>query len=121
MASPDPKQSRTVRDPKARKAYHLSARQRCAICPTSTDLSLHHVFNRDDVPANFVLLCGDGVRGCHGRITAENREARLMLGLHIKRERPDIVAHVVARINVPEDDRETAARDWFSRRLFVSI
>ncbi len=117
----DPKQAPPIRDPKARKAYHASARRICVICPETRNLSLHHVFNRDDVPENFVLLCGDGVLGCHGQITAESHAHRARLGKHIKRYRPDIIAHVIARIDVPEADRETAARDWFARRLFVTI
>lgn len=28
-------------------------------------------------PSNLILLCGDGVRGCHGRIEQNRAEARL--------------------------------------------
>lgn len=49
---------------------------RCCAGASSLPLSLHHLVSRslggDDVADNLAPLCGDGTRGCHGRV--ENRE-----------------------------------------------
>lgn len=45
--------------------------------------SLHHIYPRsqggDDVLANLAPVCGDGTRGCHGRLEARDPVARSLL------------------------------------------
>lgn len=112
---PDWRPPRTVRDPKARRDFHRAGGGQCAVCGTARGLSLHHVYDRDDVPAGFVFLCGDGVRGCHGLITNEDREARAKLGAFIAAHRPDTIVYVLKKAG-----REQGV-DWFRRRLFVDV
>jgi hypothetical protein len=96
----------------------------CAICQSTgwddcdgqrewVGLSLHHVCKhpRDDVRGNLVLLCGDGVRGCHGRIEAWDAVTLRLLGEHILEERPDTIAHLEWRFG------EEGAQAWLQRHL----
>ena len=86
----------------------------CVICGIAgVRLSLHHVLTnpRQDLREGLVMLCGDGVRGCHGLIEANDVEARRALAQHIVDERPDIVQHLIERLG------EVAADDWIDRRL----
>lgn len=76
-------------------------------------LSLHHVLKnpRQDVREGLMMLCGDGVQGCHGLIEANDREARRALAQYIVDQRPDIVQHLIARLG------EIVAQNWLERRL----
>lgn len=112
---PDWRPPKTIRDPAAKKRFHRNAAKVCAICGVSRDISLHHVFDRDDVFANWAPLCGDGVRGCHGAITRHDRFAREKLGAFVVRYRHDIVRHVESKIGTGQ------AVDWFARRLFADV
>lgn len=59
-------------------------------------LSLHHVSKhpRDDLRENLVMLCGDGVRGCHGKIEAHDHETIQALNHYLLASRPDVVEHL---------------------------
>lgn len=86
----------------------------CAICGVAgVRLSLHHVLKspRQDLREGLVMLCGDGVQGCHGLIESNDREARRALAQHIIDCRPDIFRHLIDRLG------EVAAADWIDRRL----
>ncbi len=117
MARPDPKPPRTVRDPKARKRFHREGAVygECAICSVSYGLSLHHVYDRDDVVSNFVFLCGSGTTGCHGLVTNEDLEARKALGAFIVANRRDVIVYVLSKAG-----REQGI-EWFRRRLLVAV
>lgn len=116
--SPDPKPAGPARRQGASREFHATARARrlylCACCGISVGLSVHHVFDRGDVAANYVMLCGDGVRGCHGLITRHDETARRELGAHVVEHRPDVVAYVLGRSRTEE-----AGIDWLERRLFI--
>lgn len=104
-----------MRNPEIFRVLHLKWHC-CACCgATGPRLSLHHVFSRDDIEPNLVMLCGDGVSGCHGLITAEDEETRAALGLHIACHRFDTLNFVRAKLGL---DR---GNDWLERRLFVSV
>ncbi len=74
-------------------------------------LSLHHVLKhpRDDVRGNLVMLCGDGVRGCHGRMEAHDPVVERLLAEHISDARPDIFEHLEWRLG------HDGAREWLRR------
>lgn len=78
---PDPRPPARVRDPGLMRRLHQEWRE-CAICGTQRGrLSLHHVRNkpRHDTRDNLIMLCGDGVAGCHGRVTANDPVALRLL------------------------------------------
>lgn len=115
MAKPDPKPAARVRDPVLLKILHRDWRE-CVLCGEHRGrLSLHHVSKhpRDDVRENLVMLCGDGVRGCHGAIEAGGREARELLGKHIVEERPDVIEYLNQKLG------EGRAAAWLERMLYV--
>jgi 5-methylcytosine-specific restriction endonuclease McrA len=64
---------------------------RCERCGSVTeDLSLHHRRKRSQLPkdrlwelSNCVILCGDGVRGCHGWVE-HNPDAAREEGFHVR-------------------------------------
>lgn len=85
------------------------------MCGVSTGLSLHHVYDRDDVTANFAFLCGDGTRGCHGLITHEDEATRRAFGMYVLEQRYDTIVYVLTKAG-----RE-AGIDWFRRRLLVDV
>jgi hypothetical protein len=77
----------TLGDPKPRQRLRANQREWellreffenecCCACGLREPLSLHHVVPKsqggDDVRENLVVLCGDGTRGCHGKL--ENHE-----------------------------------------------
>lgn len=100
------------------RALHQQWRE-CALCGEHRfRLSLHHVWKhpRHDVRENLVMLCGDGVRGCHGRIEAGDRVVRRLLGEHIRDERPDVLAFLEKMTG--GEDRAAA---WIERHLGVAI
>lgn len=74
-------------DPKPPKPYRASRQEWeriradllpawCRVCGARRAESLHHVVRRsksgEDVRANLLPVCGDGVRGCHGLIEARS-------------------------------------------------
>lgn len=99
----DTKPERRIRDSDLLSRLHAEWEE-CALClstgwefegdhRTWIGLSLHHVCKhpRDDVRGNLIMLCGDGVRGCHGEVELLSA-ARL--GRHIRSARPDIIEHI---------------------------
>jgi hypothetical protein len=107
-------------DPELLRQLHREW-QECLICHGTAysegRLSLHHVHSspRNDVRGNLVMLCGDGVRGCHGKITLNDEATLHELGLRIKDERPDVILYLVAHLG---DDQ---AEDWLRRKYAVSL
>ena len=74
----------------------------CPLCPVDPHrgvayVSLHHLYDRDDVPANLQWLCGSGTTGHHGLITEEDEVARRLLGQHVVRRRPDFLIYLGAK------------------------
>lgn len=101
-----------IRDPALLKALHLEWRE-CALCGETWPLSLHHINRhpRDDVEANLVMLCGDGVRGCHGLIEARDTTKQWELAFYIKEDRPDTLDYLERRL------RPELPLDWIRRTL----
>lgn len=106
----DFKQEPRIRDPELLRRLHLEWRE-CALCRSVgfenrvwLGLSLHHIVKhpRDDVRGNLVMLCGDGVRGCHGRIEHHDPETKRLLAEYIRRERPDVLEHISWRGYTPD-------------------
>lgn len=114
----DPKPESRVRDPALLIELHFEWK-RCLICrgteASEGRLSLHHVFDRSDVRENLVMLCGDGVLGCHGAVTRNDWKKLVELGAAIQADRGDIIAYVVRKLG------EDRARAWFLRRLALSF
>lgn len=77
-------------------------------------LSLHHICKhpRDDVRGNLVMLCGDGVRGCHGLIEARSAPTCARLGRYVLRERPDVLEHLDWRFG-------PLTPEWLRRHLWI--
>lgn len=115
MAS-DLKHIPTIRNPELYAELHWEWRE-CVLCLATWPLSLHHVCKhpRDDVRGNLVMVCGDGVSGCHGLLEAHAPTELFQLGRHILTERADIVAHLVWRLG------EEEAREWLRRNLWVDL
>lgn len=70
---PDPKpEARRVATRSEWEAIVAEKDGPCRSCGGKRE-SFHHLVNRsqrgDDVPANLIPLCGDGVKGCHGILT----------------------------------------------------
>jgi hypothetical protein len=110
----DPKPDAKVRDPDLLRRLHSEWRE-CVLCEQHRGrLSLHHVHKhpRSDVRANLVMLCGDGVSGCHGLVEAGDRSTRAALGTYLLRERPDTVAYI-ARVTGGAEQ----GRAWMERNL----
>jgi len=112
LAPPDPKRGPRVRDKQLLQELHLRWRE-CALCGATDPLSLHHINNkpRDDVEPNLVMLCGDGVRGCHGLIEGQDGSTVKALATYLLEKRPDTVAYFMGLWG------SIAAADWFSRRM----
>lgn len=102
--------------------------QECALCLSTgwehegnnnmwIGLSLHHIHRhpRDDVEGNLVMLCGDGVRGCHGRVEAHDPVVMRLLGEHIANHRPDVVEYLFDKLG------QSSAQEWFFRQHHVTI
>jgi hypothetical protein len=109
---PDLKPEPRIKDPVRLKILHARWRE-CALCGEHRKgLSLHHISKhpRDDHEGNLVMLCGDGVRGCHGGIEAGNRDKLRELGAHILNERDDVLPYLVSR-----KGSEEAALAWVER------
>jgi 5-methylcytosine-specific restriction endonuclease McrA len=113
----DPRPSKRIKDPALLRRLHLRWNC-CALCgetQTYAGLSLHHVHKhaRDDVEANLVMVCGDGTRGCHGAIEANDPVTLRLLGEHILDRRPDTIAYLQQKLGVPQADA------WLERRLLI--
>lgn len=97
-----PRPAGRKRDPELLRVLHLRWKE-CALCfATRYDagrLSLHHISRhpRDDVEGNLVMLCGDGVRGCHGLIEAHELNKQQELARHLREERPDALEYLDER------------------------
>lgn len=118
MSRPDPKPESRIKDSGLLRACHQQWRE-CALCGEHRGrLSLHHIWKhpRHDVRGNLVMLCGDGVQGCHGRVEAGDRVVRRLLGEHIRDERPDVL-EFLARMAGGEE----AANAWLERHLHVEM
>lgn len=60
---------------------------------------------------NLVMLCGDGVRGCHGEVEHHNHGTLLLLCAHLLTHRPDTIAYLLDKLG----DEGTKA--WFTRQM----
>lgn len=105
-----------VRDSVLLRQLHREWKE-CALCLETFRLSLHHIHKhpRDDVRGNLVMLCGDGVQGCHGRVEAHDPVTMRLLGEHIADHRPDVVEYLTDKLGPSE------AHEWILRQHHVSI
>lgn len=80
------------------------------------NLSLHHIHKhpRDDLRANLVMLCGDGVQGCHGQIELGNRETKRSLAEYIANERRDTFLYLQDKLGGREQ-----AIEWVRTQLLT--
>ena len=108
----DFKSNPRIRDRELLRRLHYRWRE-CALCGTTERLSLHHIVKhpRDDLEENLVMLCGDGVRGCHGLIEANHGPTLTRLMSYILAKRSDTVMYLRMTMG------QTAADDWISRRM----
>jgi 5-methylcytosine-specific restriction endonuclease McrA len=108
----DPRPQPRVRNPDLLGALHHLWRE-CAICGTTDRLSLHHVHKhpRSDVEANLVMLCGDGVQGCHGRVEAHHGPTVGQLMNYLLDFRSDTLVYLVELLG------RNAAEDWLRRQM----
>lgn len=116
--APDPKPEKRKKDPKALKRAHLSTDE-CAACERSdTPLSAHHVLygadGRHDEPGNLLMLCGDGVSGCHGGAHHSNHAVLRKIGEAIA-ARPGMIRFVEERLGVER------GRDYLKRRYGLDL
>jgi hypothetical protein len=109
---PDPKPTKRVKDKKVMKRMHTRG-VICVLCGKPG--SIHHVYDRSDVPENLVGLCGSGTTGHHGYITGEDEQTRRELGEYILLNRDDIIFYVIGKLG------EEAGKEWLLRRLFLTI
>lgn len=113
--TPDPKKPRRIVDKQAWKRA-VRREPECVICGKPTQSS-HHLLKRsqagDDFPPNLVGVCGDGVRGCHGRLEAEDVVTRKLLGEYVMERRRDFTAYLEAKLGAEQ------SREWLRRRLLV--
>lgn len=98
-----------IRDVAAMTAYHEKMRSceiRATDCQGSWLLSVHHVYPRsqggDDVEENFVMGCGSGTTGCHGKVEAKDPEALNCLYEYVIRWRADVLAYLVQKLGATE-------------------
>jgi hypothetical protein len=110
-----------VRDPELLRTLHVLWRGECVL-ETISDCyrqrySLHHIHRhpRDDVRGNLVMLCGDGVQGHHGQITAESSTAKAALGQYILAHRLDTLRYLADKLG------DEQARAWLRARLYAPV
>ena len=88
----------------------------CLVCGELAG-SAHHVIKRgrggDDVQENLVPLCGDGTRGCHGLIEANDPGTKKLLGEAIMKRRPDVIDYVKRK--------RQHWRGWLERHLMITL
>lgn len=99
---PDPKRAARIKLPP--RDYRLLLRRMreafpvCELCEERASETAHHVVPRgqggDDLDVNLAMLCGDGTRGCHGRVE-ESAHYRSKLRAKL---RPETVAYAIARM-----------------------
>jgi len=108
----DFKRGKRIRDKELLRVLHGRWRS-CALCGRTDHLSLHHILKhpRDDIEANLVMVCGDGVQGCHGRIEAHHGPTEAALVNYILAERSDTVLYL--RMTLGLD----AAAEWIQLRM----
>lgn len=110
-----------MRDPELLRTLHIRWRGTCVLDELGdchSRYSLHHIHRqpRDDVQANLVMLCGDGVQGHHGQITAESETARAALGLYIVTYRLDTLTYLTDKLGGDEQ-----AIEWLRTALLVRV
>lgn len=108
----DFKRGPRVRDPQLLRWLHQRWRF-CALCGATDPLSLHHILKhpRDDVMSNLVMLCGDGVRGCHGLVEAQDGPTLQRLVKYILAVRSDTVFYLREQLG------KEAADEWIEYRM----
>lgn len=101
-----------IRDPKLLSELHYRWRE-CSLCGNTDRLSLHHILKhpRDDVEANLVMLCGDGVRGCHGLIEHHDAPTEQRLMHYLLSARSDTIFYLKMKLGL------TAAAEWIEHRM----
>lgn len=115
----DHKPPKRIKDPELLKQLHLRW-QECVLCQgtqyTEGRLSLHHIHKhpRDDLQANLVMLCGDGTRGCHGKIEAHDEESKRRLGSHIAMYRFDTMDYLAEKLGGDE-----AMTEWMYQNGYL--
>jgi hypothetical protein len=57
------------------------------------------------------MLCGDGVRGCHGAVEAHDEATLHALAAYLLNKRPDAVAYLMQKLG------PIAAAEWFRRQM----
>ena len=79
-----------MNEAECRMIVRVRADGMCERCTRGGAVTLHHRRNRSQLhksrhwePANCVMLCGDGVRGCHGWVTVRPTAAHAE-GWHVK-------------------------------------
>ena len=112
----DSKPAPRVKDAALLRQLHREWNE-CALCMAVGRLSLHHIRKRprDDVRANLIMLCGDGVQGCHGRVEAREPAIMKQLGDHIRLQRHDFIEYLAADLGAD------GAREWILRQYRVAI
>lgn len=102
----------TIRDKELLRQLHSLWRD-CALCGNTDRLSLHHIHKhpRDDVQGNLVMLCGDGVRGCHGLIESHHGPTERALMRYILNARPDTINYLAATMG------PAVASEWIQHRM----
>ena len=79
-----------IHDPELLTRLHLRWRE-CVICGATASgrlrLSLHHISKhpRDDLEENRIMLCGNGVQGCHGAIEAGHKATCKLVASYVRR------------------------------------
>jgi hypothetical protein len=120
VVSPDLKPPPRVKDKVLLSILHRDWRE-CVLCESrGPRLSLHHIHKhpRDDVRPNLVMLCGDGVRGCHGAIEGGVRETKEELGRYIYFNRPDTLDYLATKLVRPGDPPDLQrAHAWLDSSL----
>jgi hypothetical protein len=105
---PDPKPTRRIINPQFVAAIVRDTEAEligCQLCGALQPLSAHHIIPRsqggDDVEANVACLCGDGTRGCHGRVE-DSPHARHRLRLVMT---PAQIAYGVGKVGAERFER----------------
>lgn len=109
-----------MKDKKAvRRAHLLSdecANPRCG--KSDVSLSVHHVLygadGKSDDPRNLLLICGDGVSGCHGGAHHANPDVLRGIGEAIA-ARPEMIRFVEERLG------QERGRDYLRRRYSLDL
>lgn len=112
MSGPIWKPAGRVRDPDLLRELHHEWRE-CCLCGETDHLSLHHVLKRprSDVRQNLVMLCGDGVRGCHGLVEANHGPTLRLLVGYLLAARADVIFHLRQTLGLE------ATAQWIEHRM----